>query len=493
MVQHILLRWPRLVLLGAPALTLPTAFAALVHVRWRRCSVFARDRSPGCLDPTSADRGRWCSSLAHAGDARTGPPPERWRAVAYASFFASGLMFWWLRSSRGRARRDGLVWFRVSVAATLPCDARRHFVFSGRVVYPANSPRRAIRLVRSARKVPRADVALRHDCLCDTSRRLPPGCSSEASSLDGQMMSTRSLQSRRHGEGVGEVMTPGSARPADFWSLTAGRQPVDRADDGRRLLSWSPGRRSRVSIQALCHTVAGNHWYSARYPESVHRTTLHRLMRRDGEAADRAGRIEPSHGLAFDIALFRDRSAVAVNALSAALAALMMASYLLVYTPLKRRPFCRGRRHPRCGATAHRLAATGLLSPEAGCCARWCPVAVPHFMATPGCTGGLRPAGHRCPRRRMCKTFMVCRPWRACADRILSLMLCCWAGLSTRVTALGLDAVVYRDQPPPIDPVTSAAAIRVDCLPSPDVHPAGAPRRDAPRLPGREHVQAAHA
>src|SRR5439155_23422009 len=65
---------------------------------------------------------------------------EGWHAVEHASFFGSGLMFWWPIVQPWPSTPK---WPRWSVplylfAATLPCDALSAFLaFSDRVVYPA--------------------------------------------------------------------------------------------------------------------------------------------------------------------------------------------------------------------------------------------------------------------------------------------------------------------------------------------------------------------
>src|SRR6266849_5619585 len=68
------------------------------------------------------------------------------------------------------------------------------------------------------------------------------------------------------------------------------------------------------------------------------------LMRRTAKRPVAAGRIQPSHALAFGLSLSAAGAiylGAAVNALSSLLAVVTMASYLFVYTPLKRKtPLC---------------------------------------------------------------------------------------------------------------------------------------------------------
>jgi protoheme IX farnesyltransferase len=112
------------------------------------------------------------------------------------------------------------------------------------------------------------------------------------------------------------------------------------------------------------------------------------LMRRTARRPIAAGRIDPTHALAFGLLLSAAGAihlAAAVNALSSVLALVTMAGYLFVYTPLKRKTlFCTvvgafpGAAPPLIGWAA----ATGTLSFEA-----WTLFAIvflwqfPHFMA----------------------------------------------------------------------------------------------------------------
>src|SRR5258708_1128376 len=112
------------------------------------------------------------------------------------------------------------------------------------------------------------------------------------------------------------------------------------------------------------------------------------LMRGTARRPVAAGRIQPSHALAFGLVLSAAGAiylGAAVNALSSLLAVVTMLSYLLVYTPLKRRtPLCtvigalRGAAPPLIGWAA----SSGSLSLEAGVLYAlvflW---QFPHFMA----------------------------------------------------------------------------------------------------------------
>ncbi|HXI28051.1 MAG TPA: protoheme IX farnesyltransferase, partial [Vicinamibacterales bacterium] len=152
----------------------------------------------------------------------------------------------------------------------------------------------------------------------------------------------------------------------------------------------SAGHGHGVSPIGLVHTVAGT-LLVASGTGTLNQLLERRfdaLMRRTANRPVAAGRIAPWHALVFGVVLGTAGAlelAVAVNRLSSVLALATMASYLLVYTPLKRRtPFCTvigalpGAAPPLIGWAG----ATGALGVEA-----WTLYAMvflwqfPHFMA----------------------------------------------------------------------------------------------------------------
>jgi protoheme IX farnesyltransferase len=184
---------------------------------------------------------------------------------------------------------------------------------------------------------------------------------------------------------------PRSTWLADYWSLT--KPDVNLLIGFTTAAGFCLGRPNQVHefpVVRFLHTLVGtllvaggtgtlNQWIERRFDA---------LMRRTARRPVAAGRIESSHALAFGLFLCTAGAielAVAVNALSSVLAVLTMASYLLVYTPLKRKTsLCTvvgafpGAAPPLIGWAA----ATGSLSPEA-----WMLYAFvflwqfPHFMA----------------------------------------------------------------------------------------------------------------
>ena len=145
MVQHILLSLVAapLVLLAVPALPLLYSVPRSVASR----AMAGLFRSPSAIALARVlGHPAVCWSVAIVVFIGWHTPPlfelglgsARWHVVEHASFFASGLMFWWpvIQPWPSRAR-----WPRWSVplylfAATLPCDALSAFLaFSDRVVY----------------------------------------------------------------------------------------------------------------------------------------------------------------------------------------------------------------------------------------------------------------------------------------------------------------------------------------------------------------------
>src|SRR6266849_1679670 len=182
-----------------------------------------------------------------------------------------------------------------------------------------------------------------------------------------------------------------STRSADYWSLT---KPEVNLLIGVTTAAGSwlgrPQGLDGFPFIRLLHTVVGtllvasgtgtlNQFLERRFDA---------LMRRTAKRPVAAGRIAPSHALAFGLLLSTTGAiylAAAVNALSSLLALVTMAGYLLVYTPLKRKtPLCTvigalpGAAPPLIGWAA----STGSLSLEA-----WTLYALvflwqfPHFMA----------------------------------------------------------------------------------------------------------------
>ena len=181
------------------------------------------------------------------------------------------------------------------------------------------------------------------------------------------------------------------------------------------------------------------------------------LMRRTSGRPVAAGRVAPWQALVFGVALATAGTlelAVAVNSLSSVLALATMASYLLVYTPLKRRtPFCTligaipGAAPPLIGWAG----ATGTLSAEA-----WTLYAMvflwqfPHFMAIVWMyREDYRRAGYRVlPRDRPIVPFVLCQmmiPLLVLVPLSLTPVLFWRAGLAYLATAVVLGAVfIYR-------------------------------------------------
>ena len=140
---------------------------------------------------------------------------------------------------------------------------------------------------------------------------------------------------------------PLRARLADYWSMT--KPDVNLLIGITTATGFCLGRpphEDGFPFLQLAHTVVGtlsvaggtgtlNQWMERRFDA---------LMRRTARRPVAGGRITPSSALAFGVLLCAGGVvylAAAVNALSAVIALLTMASYLFVYTPLKRRtPFC---------------------------------------------------------------------------------------------------------------------------------------------------------
>jgi protoheme IX farnesyltransferase len=180
-------------------------------------------------------------------------------------------------------------------------------------------------------------------------------------------------------------------RPADYWSLT--KPEVNLLIGLTTAAGFCLGRPAQFHgfpFIRLAHTVAGT-LLVASGTGTLNQLIERRfdaLMRRTAKRPIAAGRIDPPRALAFGLLLSTSGAiylAVAVNGLSSALALATMASYLFVYTPLKRKsPLCTivgafaGAAPPLIGWAA----SAGTLSLEA-----WTLYAIvflwqfPHFMA----------------------------------------------------------------------------------------------------------------
>jgi protoheme IX farnesyltransferase len=255
-------------------------------------------------------------------------------------------------------------------------------------------------------------------------------------------------------------MTSGSARPSDYWSLT--KPDVNLLIALTTAAGFCLGRPTHgheFPFIRFVHTVAGTMLVASgtgTLNQFIERR-FDALMRRTARRPIAAGRIEPSRGLAFGLLLSCMGAvdlAIAVNALSAALAVLTMASYLFVYTPLKRKtPHCTvigavpGAAPPLIGWAA----ATGSLTLHA-----WMLYAMvflwqfPHFMAIAWIyREDYDRAGYTVlPRGEFGGSFMV---WQAIAPLLLLVPLSLTpvllgrAGLVYFATALGLGAMfIYR-------------------------------------------------
>jgi protoheme IX farnesyltransferase len=182
-----------------------------------------------------------------------------------------------------------------------------------------------------------------------------------------------------------------SMKCSDYWSLT--KPEVNLLIGLTTAAGFCLGRPAGLEgfpFITLIHTVAGTVLVAGGTGtlNQVIERRFDALMRRTAKRPVAAGRIEPSHALAFGLFLSTAGAiylAAAVNALSSLLALATMASYLFVYTPLKRRtPLCTvigalpGAAPPLIGWAA----STGSLSLEA-----WTLYALvflwqfPHFMA----------------------------------------------------------------------------------------------------------------
>jgi protoheme IX farnesyltransferase len=256
------------------------------------------------------------------------------------------------------------------------------------------------------------------------------------------------------------MMPASRLRVADYWTLT--KPDVNLLIGMTTAAGFYLGGAEHgegVSIVRLVHTVAGTLLVAS--GTGTLNQLLERqfdgLMRRTASRPVAAGRIAPGQALVFGVVLASAGAfelAAAVNRLSSVLALATMASYLLVYTPLKRRtPLCTvigalpGAAPPLIGWAG----ATGALGAEA-----WLLYAMvflwqfPHFMAIAWMyRDDYRRAGYRVlPRDTSMAPFALCQamiPLLALVAVSVTPVFFGRAGLVYLITALVLGAgFIYR-------------------------------------------------
>jgi protoheme IX farnesyltransferase len=145
----------------------------------------------------------------------------------------------------------------------------------------------------------------------------------------------------------GDLSMATSTRCADYWALT--KPEVNLLIGFTTAAGFCLGRPQGLDgfpLIRLVHTVVGTLLVASGTGtlNQVLEWRFDALMRRTAKRPVAAGRIAPSHALAFGLLLSTTGAmylAAAVNALSSLLALATMASYLIVYTPLKRKtPLC---------------------------------------------------------------------------------------------------------------------------------------------------------
>ena len=244
-------------------------------------------------------------------------------------------------------------------------------------------------------------------------------------------------------------------RAADYWTLT--KPEVNLLIGVTTAAGFClavAGQGHSVSITVLVHTVVGTLLVASGTGTLNQLLERHfdALMRRTATRPVAAGRIAPSHALVFGLVLATAGAielATAVNRLSSVLALATMASYLIVYTPLKRRtPLCTlvgalpGAAPPLIGWAG----ATGTLSTEA-----WILYAMvflwqfPHFMAIAWMyREDYRRAEYRVlPRDKPIVPFVLCQamiPLLVLVPLSVTPVFLGRAGLAYLVTALVLGA-----------------------------------------------------
>ena len=256
------------------------------------------------------------------------------------------------------------------------------------------------------------------------------------------------------------MMPTSSLRAADYWTLT--KPEVNLLIGMTTAVGYCLGSANHgqgVSTIGLVHTVAGTLLVASGTGtlNQVLERHFDALMRRTASRPVAAGRIAPWHALVFGLVLATAGTlelAVAVNRLSSVLALATMASYLLVYTPLKRKtPLCTligalpGAAPPLIGWAG----ATGALSAEA-----WILYSMlflwqfPHFMAIAWMyREDYRRAGYRVlPRDKPIVPFVLCQvmiPLLVLVPLSVTPVFFGRAGLVYLVTALVLGAgFIYR-------------------------------------------------
>ena len=256
------------------------------------------------------------------------------------------------------------------------------------------------------------------------------------------------------------MMPASSVRAADYWTLTKPEvNLLIGVTTAAGFCLAGAGHGQGVSITGLVHTVAGTLLVASGTGTLNQLLERHfdALMRRTAGRPVAAGRIAPWHALVFGVVLATAGTlelAVAVNRLSSVLALATMASYLLVYTPLKRKtPLCTligaipGAAPPLIGWAG----ATGALSAEA-----WILYSMvflwqfPHFMAIAWMyREDYRRAGYRVlPRDKPIVPFVLCQamiPLLVLVPLSLTPVFFGRAGLVYLATALVLGAgFIYR-------------------------------------------------
>jgi len=145
MMQHLLLMTfaPPLILLGAPVMTLeqglprllgPGPFSRLLQRRYVRRVGEALSEPVVCWTAATATLVGWHVPALFALALRS----HTWHAVEHASFFVTGLLFWWPVIRPWPSASSNPRWSMVLYLffATLPCDILAGFlVFSDRVAY----------------------------------------------------------------------------------------------------------------------------------------------------------------------------------------------------------------------------------------------------------------------------------------------------------------------------------------------------------------------
>ena len=217
------------------------------------------------------------------------------------------------------------------------------------------------------------------------------------------------------------MMPASSLRASDYWTLT--KPEVNLLIGVTTAAGFSlagAGHGQGASISRLVHTVAGTLLVASGTGTLNQLLERHfdALMRRTASRPVAAGRIAASRALVFGVVLATAGAielATAVNRLSSVLALATMASYLLVYTPLKRKtPLCTligaipGAAPPLIGWAGAR----GALGAEA-----WVLYAMvflwqfPHFMAIAWMyREDYRRAGYRVlPRNETVVPFVLCQ------------------------------------------------------------------------------------